>query len=130
MKGQSKLLTVMFDQAIPATGEYVHIDAERFYNKGRIVAVNARFYAGEENTLLVQPVLVDAQGTEDPLIQTVGDKKKGYISGENDQFEMSIDTPFQVGDRLRVWAVNESEALDNNEYPVKLWITYYFEEGK
>jgi hypothetical protein len=61
------------------------------------------------------------------LIETVGDKEKGQISGEDDYFEYIVDVPFQKGDRLGAFVKNVTTAIDNNVYPVKLWISYFYE---
>jgi len=128
-KRQAGRGTIYFDYDLVPTpaGTFEQLTARAFDIPGRIVEIGARFYPGEENTKKIIPVLLDAQGTPNELVETFGDKAKGQISGENDILELSVDVPFQKGDKVALFMVNDTQALVNNIYPVKVWVTYFYE---
>jgi hypothetical protein len=110
---------------------YVEMNKENrecFVADGSISKVKAMFYPGQENTLLLMPVLMDSQNSYDEIIDTAGDRGKGNICGENEVFETDVDLPFQKGDWIRVYYENNNTVGET--YTLKLTIEYNYEGGE
>lgn len=114
---------VIFKSPVPAGTKVVKKYSLR--KPGTIERIRNRFYSGPTGDLKVYAWLVDGETFESIL--KFADNNAPYISGDDDRDEFDVVVPFDRGNYIEIWAVNEDLV---NEYSLNLTVELDYYGGK
>lgn len=120
MGGINKVETISFVKTIVAGA--TDVLQERVKGAGTVEKIRGKFYTGQEHSLKVRP-FIEHKGAKIEDMITYASTSRGYLSGDDESFEITINMPVQNDDFIKIHVENTS--IYDYTLNIKIEIDYF-----